>query len=102
LRTAAAPAPNLIDTVADVPGKNVKIITSGAKVVLRGPVKSAQERASIEAKARATAGVDRRRQSAGSEAVGIAWRPDNDGTRRGAYARDRLAEGYEELILSPC
>jgi BON domain len=50
-------APNLIDTVADVPANNVKIITNGAKVVLRGPVKSAQERASIEAKARATAGV---------------------------------------------
>jgi hyperosmotically inducible protein len=37
--------------------KNVKIITSGGKVVLRGPVKTAQERATIEAKARATAGV---------------------------------------------
>jgi hyperosmotically inducible protein len=37
--------------------KNVKIITSGAKVVLRGPVKSMEERADIEAKARATAGV---------------------------------------------
>ena len=37
--------------------KNVKIISNGGKVVLRGPVKTAQERASIEAKARATAGV---------------------------------------------
>jgi osmotically-inducible protein OsmY len=56
LRTAAAPAPNVIDTVADVPTKNVKIIISGAKVVLRGPVKSAQQGASTRA-ARATADV---------------------------------------------
>ena len=45
------------DSSLSFTAKNVKIITSGGKVVLRGPVKSAQERATIEAKARATAGV---------------------------------------------
>jgi hypothetical protein len=47
----------MADGTLSFTAKNVKIITSGAKVVLRGPVKSAQERASIEAMARATAGV---------------------------------------------
>ena len=37
--------------------KNVKIITTGTKVTLRGPVSSAQERATIEAHARQTPGV---------------------------------------------
>ncbi len=37
--------------------KNVKIVTEGGKVTLRGPVKSAAERQSIEAKAKAAAGV---------------------------------------------
>lgn len=37
--------------------KNVKIITSGGKVTLRGPVKSAQERANIVGIAKQTAGV---------------------------------------------
>ncbi len=37
--------------------KNVKIITTGGKVTLRGPVKSDQERSAIEAKAKSTAGV---------------------------------------------
>ena len=36
--------------------KNVKIITQGGKVTLRGPVKSAEERAAIEAFARKIAG----------------------------------------------
>lgn len=45
------------DSSLSFTAKNVKIITTGGKVVLRGPVKSAQERATIEAKARATAGV---------------------------------------------
>lgn len=36
--------------------KNVKIITNGGKVTLRGPVKSAAERASIDAAARKVAG----------------------------------------------
>ncbi len=38
--------------------KNVKIVTEGGKVTLRGPVKSAAERSSIEAKAKAAAGVN--------------------------------------------
>jgi hypothetical protein len=37
--------------------KNAKIVTEGGKVTLRGPVKSAAERSSIEAKARAASGV---------------------------------------------
>jgi hypothetical protein len=37
--------------------KNVKIITQGGKVTLRGPVKSDQERSNIEAAARKVAGV---------------------------------------------
>ena len=37
--------------------KNAKIVTEGGKVTLRGPVKSAAERTSIEAKAKAAAGV---------------------------------------------
>jgi hyperosmotically inducible periplasmic protein len=36
--------------------KNVKIITSGGQVVLRGPVKSAEEKSKIEAAAKAAAG----------------------------------------------
>lgn len=36
---------------------NVKIITSGGVVTLRGPVKSAEEKAAIEAKAKTVAGV---------------------------------------------
>jgi hyperosmotically inducible periplasmic protein len=37
--------------------KNVKIITAGGKVTLRGPVKTTDERAAIEAAARRVAGV---------------------------------------------
>jgi osmotically-inducible protein OsmY len=37
--------------------KNVKIITVNGKVTLRGPVNSAEERATIEAAARKVAGV---------------------------------------------
>jgi len=37
--------------------KNVKIITTGTKVTLRGPVKNDQERSAIEARAKQTAGV---------------------------------------------
>jgi hyperosmotically inducible periplasmic protein len=39
--------------------ENVKIITNGGVVVLRGPVKSEQEKAAIEAKAKGIAGVTR-------------------------------------------
>lgn len=38
-------------------GKNVKVITVDGKVTLRGPVKSAQEKAAIAAKAQQVAGV---------------------------------------------
>lgn len=37
--------------------KNIKVITVGTKVTLRGPVKSEQEKASIETLAKRTAGV---------------------------------------------
>ena len=37
--------------------KNVKIITTGSKVTLRGPVKSDQERSAIETRAKQTPGV---------------------------------------------
>jgi len=36
--------------------KNVKIVTNGGAVTLRGPVDSASERATVESKARAVAG----------------------------------------------
>ena len=39
--------------------KNVKIVTSGAVVTLRGPVKDAAEKNAIEAKAKQVAGVTR-------------------------------------------
>ena len=39
--------------------KNVKIITQNGTVTLRGPVKTAEERAAIEAAARKVAGVTR-------------------------------------------
>jgi hypothetical protein len=45
------------DATLSFTAKNVKIITVGNKVTLRGPVKSDQEKASIEALARQTAGV---------------------------------------------
>jgi osmotically-inducible protein OsmY len=38
---------------------NIKIITNGGLVTLRGPVKSAAEKANIEAKAKKVAGVTR-------------------------------------------
>jgi osmotically-inducible protein OsmY len=38
---------------------NVKIITNGGVVTLRGPVKSVEEKATVEAKARQVAGVVR-------------------------------------------
>jgi len=39
--------------------RNVKIITANGVVTLRGPVKSAEEKATIEAKAKQAAGVSR-------------------------------------------
>jgi hyperosmotically inducible protein len=38
---------------------NVKIVTSGGTVTLRGPVKSSEEKAAIESKAKQVAGVTR-------------------------------------------
>jgi hyperosmotically inducible protein len=45
------------DKTLSFTAKNVKVITVGNKVTLRGPVKSDQEKATIEALARQTAGV---------------------------------------------
>jgi len=45
------------DKALSFTAKNVKIITVGGKVTLRGPVKSAQERTAIEDAARQVAGV---------------------------------------------
>jgi len=47
----------MADGTLSFAAKNVKIITQGGKVTLRGPVKSDQERSSIEAAARKVAGV---------------------------------------------
>ena len=44
-------------TALSTNGQNVKIITSDGKVTLRGPVKSAKEKADIAAKATQIAGV---------------------------------------------
>ena len=45
------------DKALSFTAKNVKIITTGTKVTLRGPVKSDQERSAIESRAKQTAGV---------------------------------------------
>lgn len=45
------------DKALSFTAKNVKIITVGGKVTLRGPVKSDDEKAAIETKAKSTAGV---------------------------------------------
>lgn len=47
------------DEKLSVDAQNVKIVTNGGTVSLRGPVRSAAERASIEAKAKGVAGVTR-------------------------------------------
>ena len=47
------------DDSLSVNAQNVKIITNGGVVTLRGPVKSEQERASIAAKAQQVSGVTR-------------------------------------------
>jgi hyperosmotically inducible periplasmic protein len=46
------------DKTLSFTAKNVKVITVGSKVTLRGPVKSDQEKATIESVARQTAGVN--------------------------------------------
>jgi hyperosmotically inducible protein len=45
------------DDALSFDGKNVKIITSGGVVTLRGPVKDAAEKQMIESRARAVSGV---------------------------------------------
>ena len=45
------------DKTVSFTGKNVKIITVGTKVTLRGPVKNDKERTAIESIAKRTAGV---------------------------------------------
>jgi hyperosmotically inducible protein len=46
------------DTSLSTYGHNVKIITQGGKVTLRGPVRSQDEKTNIEAKAAAVVGQD--------------------------------------------
>ena len=55
--TAAVRKSVLADKTLSFTAKNVKIITVGSKVTLRGPVGSEQEKAAIEARAKQTAGV---------------------------------------------
>ena len=55
--TAAVRRAVVADKALSFTAKNVKIITVGGKVTLRGPVKSEDEKSSIEAKAKATTGV---------------------------------------------
>lgn len=47
------------DSSLSMNAHNVKIITSGGTVTLRGPVKSREEKAAIESKAKQVAGVTR-------------------------------------------
>lgn len=47
------------DDAISVNGQNVKIVTTGGVVTLRGPVKSEAEKASIANKAKSVAGVSR-------------------------------------------
>ena len=55
--TAAIRRSVVADKALSFSAKNVKIITEGGKVTLRGPVKSDEEKTAIEAKAKSTAGV---------------------------------------------
>lgn len=55
--TAAIRKGIIADKESSADAKNIKIITIGERVTLRGPVKSQQERARIEALARRTSGV---------------------------------------------
>ncbi|HET9956632.1 MAG TPA: BON domain-containing protein [Polyangiaceae bacterium] len=47
----------MADNSLSVLAKNVKIITAGGKVTLRGPVKTQDERSAIQAAAQKVAGV---------------------------------------------
>ena len=55
--TAAVRKAIVADGDLSFDAKNAKVVTTGTKVTLRGPVKSAEERAAIEQLARKTAGV---------------------------------------------
>ena len=55
--TAAIRRGIVADKTLSFTAKNVKVITVGTKVTLRGPVKSDQEKASIEAVAKQAQGV---------------------------------------------
>jgi len=55
--TAAIRRAVVADKALSFTAKNVKIITVGGKVTLRGPVKSDEEKSSIEQKAKAATGV---------------------------------------------
>jgi len=55
--TAAIRKAMMGDKTLSFTAKNVKVITIGNRVTLRGPVKSDQEKASVEALARQTPGV---------------------------------------------
>ncbi len=55
--TAAIRRAVVADKALSFTAKNVKIITVGGKVTLRGPVKSDEEKSSIEQKAKAAPGV---------------------------------------------
>ena len=55
--TAAIRRAVVADKALSFTAKNVKIITNGSKVTLRGPVKSEQERSAIETSAKQTSGV---------------------------------------------
>jgi hyperosmotically inducible protein len=55
--TAAIRRSVVADKALSFTAKNVKIITVGGKVTLRGPVKSDDEKSAIEAKAKAAPGV---------------------------------------------
>jgi osmotically-inducible protein OsmY len=55
--TAAIRKAIVDDNSLSVNAHNVKVTTSGGSVTLRGPVKSEQEKANIEAKAKQVAGV---------------------------------------------
>ncbi len=55
------------DSSLSFTAKNVKIITIGGKVTLRGPVKTDAERSAIEAQAKNVAGVSKVDQSTRSQ-----------------------------------
>jgi len=49
----------MADTALSLTAQNIKVISSGGSVTLRGPVKTAEEKAAIGKKAAAIAGADK-------------------------------------------